>query len=230
MDIILIPGLWLNAETWAPVLPALEAAGHRPVPLTLPGMESQLGDRSSIGVDDWVDHVVAAIDQSAGPVLVVGHSAGCAIAHAAMDRRVDRVARVVHVGGFPNGDGEPLLPGLPAKDGQVPMPDWKEMGEDANVRDFSEDQLVGLYAAAIPVPEAAITTALALTNPARHQVPMTLICPEYSAADARDWAKEGHLPEVVAAKEVDYADLGGGHWPQITQPDALAAAIIAAAH
>ena len=40
MDIILISGLWLNASSWAAVVPILEQAGHRARPLTLPGMDS----------------------------------------------------------------------------------------------------------------------------------------------------------------------------------------------
>jgi len=38
MDVILIPGFWLNAASWDGVVPALEAAGHRVRALTLPGL------------------------------------------------------------------------------------------------------------------------------------------------------------------------------------------------
>ena len=37
MDIVLIGGLWLDGSAWDRVVPELEALGHRPVPLTLPG-------------------------------------------------------------------------------------------------------------------------------------------------------------------------------------------------
>ena len=62
MDIILVPGFWLDASSWEEVTPALEAAGHRPHPLTLPGMQSVDADRSGIGLRDHIDAVVAAID------------------------------------------------------------------------------------------------------------------------------------------------------------------------
>ena len=32
MDVILIPGLWLNASSWDAVVPAIERAGHRARP------------------------------------------------------------------------------------------------------------------------------------------------------------------------------------------------------
>ncbi len=38
MDLILIPGMWLDASSWDAVVPVLERADHRARPLTLPGM------------------------------------------------------------------------------------------------------------------------------------------------------------------------------------------------
>ncbi|MDQ3734357.1 MAG: alpha/beta hydrolase, partial [Actinomycetota bacterium] len=58
MDIILIPGLWLDGSSWSEVAPALEQAGHRVRALTLPGLESVNADRSGIRLKDHVDAVV----------------------------------------------------------------------------------------------------------------------------------------------------------------------------
>lgn len=62
MDIILIPGLWLDGSSWGEVVPALEQAGHRTHPLTLPGMESKDADRSEITLRDHVNAVVEVVD------------------------------------------------------------------------------------------------------------------------------------------------------------------------
>ena len=76
MDIVLIPGLWLDGSTWELVSP-LEAFGHHAVPLTLPGQ----GDGASgATLDDQVAAVVAAVDALAGRPLVVGHSAAATLA------------------------------------------------------------------------------------------------------------------------------------------------------
>lgn len=228
MEIILVPGLWLNASTWDAVIPRLREAGHDPVPLTLPGMATRDSDRRGIGVEDHIDAVVAAIDAAAAPVLLVGHSAGCGIAHAAMDRRVDRVAAVVAVGGFPGSDGEVLLGGLPAVDGEVAMPDWAAVGEDANIVDFTPEALAAFYAGAIPAPEGVLTQPVPVRDPRRHEVPLVLVCPEYTAADLAEWIAQGALPEVAAATHRRVVDLPGGHWPQVTRPAELAEVILAA--
>lgn len=226
MDIVLVPGLWLDGSSWDAVTPVLEAAGHRPHPLTLPGMGSRTADRSGVTLADQVAAVVTAIDACEEPVLLVGHSLGGAIAQAALDARPDRVTRIVYVGGWPEPDGGSLLAGLPEVDGEVPMPDWAEMGEEANIVDFSPEQLERFYADAIPAPAQVLAGPQRVSDERRHAVPVTLVCPEYTAAQAREWVEGGDLPEVAAAADVTYVDLPGGHWPQLTQPDALARVIL----
>src|SRR5262245_5386520 len=107
----MIPGLWLDGGSWDEVVPALERAGHRAHPLTLPGMESKDADRSGITLRDHIDAVTRVIDSLDGDVVLVGHSAGAAIAYAAIDARPTRVARAIYVGGFPTPDGGRLAGG-----------------------------------------------------------------------------------------------------------------------
>lgn len=232
MDIILVPGLWLDGSSWDAVTPALEKAGHRPHPLTLPGMESKDADRSGITLADHVNAVVAAIDQADGPVLLVGHSAGSGIGHAAVDARPDRVARAVYVGGFPTPAGSPMLDGLSAENGEVAMPDWAEVGEEANIADFDEESLARFYARAIPAPEGVLAGRQQLSDERRYYIPVTAVCPEYTADELCSWVEDGEEPvsELARIRDVEYVDLPGGHWPQLTQPDNLAQVILDAAH
>ncbi len=231
MDIVLIPGLWLNGSCWDAVTPVLTRAGHRVRALTLPGMAAQDTDRSGITLADQVDAVVTALDEAGRPVLLVAHSAGCSIGHAALDARPDLIERAVHVGGFPSADGSPLLPGLPTVDGEVPMPDWVEVGEAANVVDFSPEALERFYAAAIPEPERVLTDPVRLGDERRYAVPVTMVCPEYTVADLQAWLADGdaNLAELAKITDVSYVDLPGGHWPQLTQPERLAEVILDAA-
>jgi pimeloyl-ACP methyl ester carboxylesterase len=111
------------------------------------------------------------------------------------------------------------------------MPDWANVGEEANVVDFDEESLARFYDAAIPAPEQVLTTPMRLRDERRYDVPVTAVCPEYSAADLRGWVGAGEEPvsELARIRDVEYVDLPGGHWPQLTQPDELARVILDAA-
>lgn len=231
MHIILIPGLWLHGSSWDDVLPPLTAAGHTTRALTLPGMESKEADRSRVTLGDHVQAVVDAIDAVDEPILLVGHSVGCGIGHAAVDARPGRIARAVYVGGFPTPDGAAMLKGLPAQNGEVAMPDWVEMGEEANISDFDATLLERFYADAIPAPEGVLTDPQRLGDERRYAVPVTAVCPEYTADQLREWVADGETPvgELAKITDVEYVDLPGGHWPQLTQPENLARVILEAA-
>lgn len=219
MDIILIAGLWLDGSAWDRVVPELEGLGHRPVPLTLPGQ----GDvASSATLDDQVSAVVAAVDAADADVLVVGHSAACSLAWLAADARPDKVARVVLIGGFPEQDGNPYADFLEPEDGAVAFPGWEPFaGPDSD--DMSDELKAQVAAGAHPVPEGVTRGTVRLVDERRHDVPITLICPEFTPDQAREWIEGGDTPELAAARHLELVDLDSGHWPMFTRPVELAA-------
>ena len=230
MEIILIPGLWLDGSSWERVVPTLERAGHRTHALTLPGLESRDADRSRITLRDHVDAVVAAID-SCGPerVALVGHSLGAGIAYAALDARPDRVARAIYVGGFPTGDRMPLADGFAVEHGEVPLPDWSDF-EDENLTDLDDAARADFRRRAIPSPERVTRDPQRLSDERRYEVPVTVICPEFTSEILRTWIEKGMAPvqEFAKIRDVEYVDLSTGHWPQFTRPEDLARAILRA--
>ncbi|GAA2161155.1 MULTISPECIES: alpha/beta fold hydrolase [Glycomyces] len=229
MDIILIPGFWLDASSWSEITPALEKAGHRTHPLTLPGMESADADRSGIGLRDHVDAVVAKVDEFDGPVVLVGHSGGGAVAHAVADARPDRIARVVYVDSAPLGPGGVINDELPVVDGEIPLPDWNVF-EDEDLVDLDDDLRTAFRAKAIPTPKAVAFDQQVLGDERRFDVPITLICCEFGSAMVRAWIEQKvpFVKELAAIKDISYIDLPTGHWPQLTKPAELADAIVSA--
>jgi pimeloyl-ACP methyl ester carboxylesterase len=231
MDIILIPGLWLDGSSWDEVVPTLEQAGHRPHPLTLPGMESKDADRSKITLRDHVDAVVEVIDSfdpAGGEVTLVGHSGGGAIAHAAVDARPDRVARVVYVDSVPLGQGGVINDELPATNGEVPLPDWS-LFEDEDLVDLDDGRRAAFRERAIPSPVRVARDPQELSDERRYEVPVTVIACEFSSAMLRKWIEQGqpYVRELAKIRDVDYIDLPTGHWPQFTRPQELARVILA---
>jgi pimeloyl-ACP methyl ester carboxylesterase len=226
MDIILIPGLWLDASSWGRVDPILEEAGHRAHPLTLPGMESKEADRSRVSRQDHIDAVVRAIDSVDGPVVLVGHSMGSGIAHAAVDSRPDRVIRAIYIGGFPTGDG-PGSDTFPSVDGEIPVLDWSDF-DDEDLADLDEQARAEFRERAIPSPARVTSDPQRLSNQGRYDVPVTVICTEFSAEMLKGWVDDAVEPvrELQNIQDVTYVDLPTGHWPQFTRPTELARLIL----
>lgn len=225
MDILLIAGLWLDGSAWDEVAPALRELGHRPVPLTLPG---QGDDSSSATLDDQVAAVLAAVDAAAEPPMVVGHSAACTLAWLAADARPERVAKVALIGGVPTVDGQPYADFFEARDGVVPFPGWEPFdGPDA--ADLDEPARQRIASAAVPVPVGVAKGLVRLTDERRYDVPVLLVCPEFTPAEARQWIDAGDVPELARAKHLEYVDIDSGHWPMFTRPTELARLLAEAA-
>jgi pimeloyl-ACP methyl ester carboxylesterase len=225
MDILLIAGLWLDGSAWDDVVPTLEALGHRPVPLTLPGQ----GDGfASATLDDQVAAVLAAVDSASGRPMVVGHSAACTLAWLAADARPERVAKVALIGGFPAADGKPYADLFEPKDGLMFFPGWGPF-EGPDSADLDEQTKTRMASAAVPVPQGVTKGVVHLTDERRFDVPVVLICPEFTPAQAREWIDAGDVPELAEVKHLEFVDIDSGHWPMVSKPIELARLLATAA-
>ena len=226
MDILLIAGLWLDGTAWKDVVPELKALGHRPVPVTLPGQ----GDgASSATLDGQVAAVLAAVDATPEkPVLVVGHSAACSLAWLAADARPESVAGVVLIGGFPSAEGDLYADYFEPKDGVVAFPGWEPFaGPDSD--DLDDDARRAFEKIAVTVPAGVTRGVVHLSDERRFDVPVSVVCPEFSPEQARGWVEGGEVPALAKAKHVDFVDIESGHWPMFTRPAELARLLGAAA-
>jgi len=225
MDILLIGGLWLDGSVWDDVVAHLEAHGHRGVPVTLPGQ----GDgNTSATLADQVAAVLAAVDAAAGRPMVVGHSAACSLAWLAADARPATISKIAMIGGFPSSDGQPYFSGLPLKDGALPFPGWSEF-EGPDSADLDEAAKQAIESAAIPVPEGVIHGVVKVADERRYDVPVVLVCPEFTPDQARGWIAAGEVPELAKSKDLSFADIDSGHWPMFSAPAELARLLARAA-
>jgi pimeloyl-ACP methyl ester carboxylesterase len=216
MDIVLIGGLWLDGSTaWKDVAAGLEAHGHHAIPVTLPGQ----GDgNTSATLGDQVDAAVAAVDAASGQPMVVGHSASCGLAWLAADARPEKISQVALIGGFPGVDGKAYFDA--EQQGPLPFLGWAEF-EGPDSADLDDATKQAIEATAIPVPEGVIRGVVRLTDERRFDIPVAVICPEFSPAEARERVEQGGDPELAKVKHLTYVDIDSGHWPMFSAPAEL---------
>jgi pimeloyl-ACP methyl ester carboxylesterase len=217
MDIVLVAGLWLDASAWDSVVPELQQLGHRAIAVSLPG---QGAPPPAATLAQQRDAVVAALDAAASPVMVVGHSAASTLAWMAADAKPDKAARVVMIGGFPAGDGATYADFFDVVNGAVPFPGWEPF-EGPDSADLDAEGRRALEARAVPVPDAVTKGVVRYADERRFDVPVTLVCPEFSPAQAKQWIESGELPELARTRRIDYVDIDTGHWPMFTRPSEL---------
>jgi pimeloyl-ACP methyl ester carboxylesterase len=227
--IVLVPGFWLGAWAWDQVAAALRADGHDVTALTLPGLESIDTDRSGITLSDHVNAIVDAIQGTDGPVVLAAHSGTGFAGYAASDRIPERIAALVYVDSAP-GKGAP-----DAEFEGVEKPlDWKAIEEEENLDGLSEEQKETFQRRAVPEPGGVLREGIELTNDARLDIPTTVICTGYTAAQYKEYAKEGYawLAGLTEVRDIAWVDLPTSHWPMWSRPQELAAIIgdVAKAH
>jgi pimeloyl-ACP methyl ester carboxylesterase len=86
-----------------------------------------------------------------------------------------------------------------------------------------------MAAAAIPVPEGVAKGVVHLTDERRFDVPVVVVCPEFTPAQAQAWIDAGDVPELAKAGRLEFVDIDSGHWPMFTKPAELARLLAAAA-
>ncbi|HEY5890008.1 MAG TPA: alpha/beta hydrolase [Acidimicrobiia bacterium] len=223
MDIILIAGLWLSRSIWSDVVAELERLGHRALPVALPGVD----DGSAAAT--LADQVAAALEvvDGADRPMVVGHSAACTLAWMVADQRADAIESVVMIGGFPGADGDAYGDFFPHVNGVMPFPGWEPF-EGPDSADLDEAGRDHIASAAVAVPEGVSKGVVQLTDESRLNVPIVLVCPEYSPEQAKKWIDAGDVPELSAARRVSFVDMDSGHWPMVSRPVELAGILDAA--
>jgi pimeloyl-ACP methyl ester carboxylesterase len=222
--IVLVPGFWLGAWAWDEVAAALRAGGHDVTAVTLPGLESADADRASVTLADHVDAICKAVQAAGPPVVLAVHSGAGVSGYGASDRIPEQIAAMVYIDTGPaTGALNPQL-----SEPELPLPSWAELEKDGNNLDgLSSEQLATFRQRAVPEPGAAVREAPALSNPARLDVPSTVICTSFSSEQIKDALAKGvpGFGDLAELRDVTYLDLPTSHWPMWSRPHELATMI-----
>ncbi len=230
--LVLVPGFWMGAWAWDVVVDRLEQAGADATPITLPGLESADVTRGDIGLADHIDHVLGVIEQFEEPVVLVAHSGAAAVASGVADARPDALARIVYVDAAPVADGQAILPDTPPDAEEIPLPSFDDLVAMGNSIDGLDEAARRTFTdLAVAEPAGAARDPLVVTDPARLDVPVTVICTSWPVAAVREAMAAGvpYVAEVARVADLRLVDLPTGHWPMLSKPAELAEILLAEA-
>jgi pimeloyl-ACP methyl ester carboxylesterase len=110
--LILVHGSWHTGSCWSAVQEQLADAGVDSLAPTLPGHGAD--DRAlDVRHSDYVSAVIEALDEVAGPTVLVGHSFGGSVISRVAELRPDRCRGLIYYSAFVPRDGESVADSLP---------------------------------------------------------------------------------------------------------------------
>ena len=103
--------------------------------------------------------------------------------------------------------------------------------QQGSMKGLSEEQLATFRERAVPQPASSMRERVSLHDERRLDVPGTVVCTAFSAADYRSYAEQGmpFLAGILQYRRLQLIDLPTGHWPMWSRPAELADIIARAA-
>jgi pimeloyl-ACP methyl ester carboxylesterase len=231
---ILVPGMWIGAWAWRDVTRFLREAGHDVFPLTLTGVADRahlLGPGADL--DTHVEDIVRLAEvEDLHDIVLVGHSYGGLPVSAAALRLRDRIRSVVYVdsGPLPEGTTQLSLGGEDASAyprNAVPPRPWDPDADPVLLAGLDDAALDLLRHRSTPHPLASVAQPVG-AHATSSDLPTVLIACTFDLDQIRAMTAAGH-PFFAESGDARIAPLSTGHWPMLSEPKALAAALVDAA-
>jgi pimeloyl-ACP methyl ester carboxylesterase len=229
---ILVPGLWIGAWAWHDVTVALRDAGHEVFPLSLTGV----ADRShllgpGVDLDTHIEDIVRLAEtEDLHDIVLVGHSYGGLPVSAAALRLRDRIRSVVYVdsGPLPVGTSQMDISGEGDFSGDALAPrEWDPRTDPQLLAGLDEAALDKLRKRGTPHPMASIRQRLS-ARATSDDLPTVLIACTFPIEQINEMKAAGH-PFFAGLGDARIITLPTGHWPMLSEPKGLAAALEEAA-
>jgi len=233
---VLVHGAFQDASGWAPVADILMAEGHSVVALDLPGRDAEGAAAQAVSLQDYIDATVAVVEAADEPVILVGHSfAGITISGVA-EAIPEKIERLVYVAAYVPLSGESMET-LALSDSDNHFEEttfviasdysYATLLPDHQVRVFAQDasgaQADRLQASMIREPLAPIATPVTLSDARFGTVELAYI----RTLEDRTVSTPLQTMMIERAGIEVVRDIQSGHAPYLTQPDALAALLLA---
>jgi pimeloyl-ACP methyl ester carboxylesterase len=234
--IVIVHGAFQNAAAWNEVAELLRAAGNEVQLVDLPGRDAQ-GDMKNIGLADYRDATLAAIDSGATPVVLIGHSFGGFTISNAAEAAPEKIRKLVFVAAYVPKSGESMqsLAALD-KNSKFTQQNFVVAADYTYAEVLKSDR--GLIFANDGSPEIQLRVAEELIRePLKPVAEPVALAANYDAVPKayvrtlRDNAVSTQLQDMLIARAgiAQVVSIDTGHAPSVTAPEILADAILQAA-
>lgn len=239
---VLVHGAFQDERAWSEIKPRLEAAGHRVVTVQLAGRGSQPGPVEQISLNTYRDQVAAVVRAQPGPVVLVGHSFGGITISAVAEAVPEKVRTLVYVAAYLPAAGLPdqSMAKLAESDKWNAFNKQRQnfiLAKDYKTAGVLEDDIVMLFCGdCSPADQQRTKREFFQREPlAPAATPVQLTAARFGQVDkvyirtALDRAISPQLQDQMLARTPvrKVVPLQAGHSPFLSQPEALANALLA---
>ena len=231
---VLVHGAWHGGWCWEQVERYMEDLGAASVAVDLPSRAGDPRPVSELTLDAYVDQVVAAIEASPEPVILVGHSLGGLVISQTAERVPEKLSSLVYLCAMLLRDGESTIDAA-ATDPDSQLMAKISLDESATASWVAEHAVRELFygdctveasesAARLLVPEPVgpASTPVRVTADRWGTVPRSyILCTKDRAISP---TKQRAMIDSVGVDRV--IEMESSHSPFISQPDRLAALLI----
>ncbi len=232
---VLVHGAWEGSWSWDQTRPGLEKLGHRVTAVDLPGTRANRQPLSQVTMESYVQTVVDAINLLDHKVILAGHSMAGAIISQVAEQVPEKIEKLIYVTAFLLENGDSVLEAMQRdRDGEF-LP---KLNFSADQGSATASPQTWRDIAFHDVDERHVQTALPLVDIAQSTEPFMAkvsvsaenfgSVPKTYIRAANDKMVSPRLQdEMLENWNVDQVHvLNSGHFPTLSMPDELAAAMI----
>ncbi len=231
---ILIHGAWHGGWCWEKVAAELETAGHGVQTPTMPGHHRK-DDRRNIFLEDYIHSIVSTIENTEGPVVLVGHSSAGFLIQSAAARVPEKIDHLIFNNAFILTQGKcqfDLVPpevaqgmiGAAAASPDNCVPVMEDFVRHALMPDAPKEVQDELITRLVPQPLALFTTPVELTGLERGTFPKTLL---FCKQD-QSLPEGAYLGMARTLSKMNIIELDLGHEGLFTHPEQVATGLLQA--
>ena len=231
---VLVHGAWHGAWCWEQVEHHLGELGAASVAVDLPGRSGDPQSVAELTLDSYVDHVVAAIDASPEPVVLVGHSLGGLVISQTAERIPEKISSLVYLCAMLLQDGQStidasvsdpdsqLMANISLEEGSAASSVAASAVRDLFYRDCTVEASDRALRLLVPEPVGPASTPVNVTAGRWGSVPRSYILTTQDRA-----ISPAQQRAMIASVGVDrVVEMDSSHSPFMSQPERLAALLI----